>query len=104
MTLAQYFLKIKNLKKTLRFIFIPETIGSISFLSKNLEKLKKNVIAGYNLSYVGDERMHSCMFSKYSNSISDKALRSAYKSLNINYKKYSFLKRGSDERQFNSPV
>ena len=102
-TLAQYFLKIKNLKKTLRFIFIPETIGSISFLSKNLEKLKKNVIGGYNLSCIGDERMHSCMFSKYSNSISDKALRSAYESLNINYKKYSFLKRGSDERQFNSP-
>ena len=85
MTLAQYFLKIKNLKKTLRFIFIPETIGSISYLSKNLKKLKKNVIAGYNLSCIGDERMHSCMFSKYSNSISDKALRSAYKSLNINY-------------------
>lgn len=103
MTLAQYFLKIKNLKKTLRFIFIPETIGSISYLSKNLKKLKKDVIAGYNLSCIGDERMHSCMFSKYSNSISDKALRSAYKSLNINYKRHSFLKRGSDERQFNSP-
>ena len=103
MTLAQYFLKIKNLKKTLRFIFIPETIGSISYLSKNLKKLKKDVIAGYNLSCIGDERMHSCMFSKYSNSISDKALKSAYKSLNINYKRYSFLKRGSDERQFNSP-
>lgn len=103
MTLAQYFLKKKNLKKTLRFIFIPETIGSISYLSKNLEKLKKNVIGGYNLSCIGDERMHSCMFSKYSNSVSDKALRSAYKSLNISYKNHSFLKRGSDERQFNSP-
>lgn len=103
MTLAQYFMKTKKLKKTLRFIFIPETIGSISYLSKNLEKLKKNVIGGYNLSCIGDERMHSCMFSKYSNSISDKALRSAYKSLNIQYKKHSFLKRGSDERQFNSP-
>ena len=103
MTLAQYFLKTKKLKKTLRFIFIPETIGSISYLSKNLEKLKKNVIGGYNLSCIGDERMHSCMFSKYSNSISDKALRTAYKSLNIKYKKHSFLKRGSDERQFNSP-
>lgn len=103
MTLAQYFMKAKKLKKTLRFIFIPETIGSISYLSKNIEKLKKNVIGGYNLSCIGDERMHSCMFSKYSNSISDKALRSAYKSLKIRYKKHSFLKRGSDERQFNSP-
>ena len=41
MTLAQTFLKIKNLKKNSRFIFIPETIGSISYLSKNLKKLKK---------------------------------------------------------------
>ena len=103
MTLAEYFSKIKNLKKTLRFIFIPETIGSISYLSKNLNKLKKNVIGGYNLSCIGDERAHSCMFTKYSNTISDKNLRHAYKSLKIKYKKYSFLKRGSDERQFNSP-
>jgi len=27
----------------------------------------------------------------------------AYKKLNIKYKEYNFLKRGSDERQFNSP-
>ena len=35
---------------------------------------------------------------------SDFALLEAYKKLKINnYKKYSFLKRGSDERQYNSP-
>ena len=98
------FFKKKNLKKTLRFIFIPETIGSISYLSKNLKYLKENVIGGYNLSCIGDERQHSCMFSKYQNSPSDEALIEAYKLLKIkNYKVYSFLKRGSDERQYNSP-
>ncbi|MDC3068347.1 DUF4910 domain-containing protein [Candidatus Pelagibacter sp.] len=103
MGLINYF-KNKKLNKTLRFIFIPETIGSISYLSKNIKYLKENVIGGYNLSCIGDDRQHSCMFSKYQNSPSDEAIIDAYKSLRIkNYKIYSFLKRGSDERQYNSP-
>ena len=103
MGLINYF-KNKKLNKTLRFIFIPETIGSISYLSKNIKYLKENVIGGYNLSCIGDERQHSCMFSKYQNSPSDEAVIDAYKLLNINnFKVYPFLKRGSDERQYNSP-
>jgi aminopeptidase-like protein len=103
MGLIDYF-KTKKLSKTLRFIFIPETIGSIAYLSKNLDYLKNNVIGGYNLSCIGDDRQHSCMFSKYHNSPSDIAMIEAYKKLKIdNYKVYSFLKRGSDERQYNSP-
>mgnify|MGYP001235990849 CR=1 FL=1 len=103
MGLINYFQK-KKLNKTIRFIFIPETIGSISYLNKNIVYLKKNVIGGYNLSCIGDERQHSCMFSKYQDSPSDEAVIEAYKSLKIkNYKVYSFLERGSDERQYNSP-
>ena len=103
MSLIEYFKKEK-LSKTLRFIFIPVTIGSISYLSKNLNHLKTNVIGGYNLSCIGDDKQHSCMFSKYQNSPSDVAIIEAYKKLKIkNYKIYSFLKRGSDERQYNSP-
>ena len=104
MGLINYFQKKKNLKKTLRFLFIPETIGSISYLSQNLKKLKKNLIGGFNLSCIGDERAHSCMFTKYNDSPSDEALLQAYKNLKIKkFKIYSFLKRGSDERQYNSP-
>ena len=103
MGLIDYFSK-KKLNKTLRFIFIPETICSISYISMNLNYLKDNVIGGYNLSCIGDDRQHSCMFSKYQNSPSDEAIIEAYKRLKIkNYKVYSFLKRGSDERQYNSP-
>ena len=103
MSLINFF-KNKRLNKTLRFIFIPETIGSISYLSKNLRYLKKNIIGGYNLSCIGDDRQHSCMFSKKENAPSDEAMIEAYKKLNIKkYKIYSFLKRGSDERQYNSP-
>jgi len=103
MGLIDYFSKQK-LNKTLRFIFIPETIGSISYLNLNLNYLKENIIGGYNLSCIGDEGQHSCMFSKYNNSPSDEAIIEAYRKNKINnYKIYSFLKRGSDERQYNSP-
>ena len=103
MSLINYFLKKKNLKKTIRFLFIPETIGSITYLSKNLNYLKKNVVGGFNLSCIGDDRAYSCMTTKYGNTLSDKAIISAYKKLKIKFKKFSFLDRGSDERQYNSP-
>ena len=87
----------------MRFLFIPETIGSIAYISRNFNNLKANVIGGFNLSCIGDEREHSCMLSKYNKSPSDLSLLEAYKKLKIKYKKYNFLKRGSDERQYNSP-
>ena len=88
---------------TLRFVFLPETIGSITYLHHNLNTLKKNTIAGFNLTCIGDEKNFQFMETKYGNSISDKALKEAYKVLKINPKMISFLENGSDERQYNSP-
>ena len=102
MALIDYFKK-KKLDKTLKFLFIPETIGSITYINKNLKTLKSNVIGGYNLSCIGDEKNHSCMLTKYGNTASDYSLLEAYKKLKIKFRKHSFLKRGSDERQYNSP-
>ena len=103
MSLLNYF-KNKKLNRTLRFVFIPETIGAISYINKNFKALKEKIIGGYNLSCIGDERSHSCMLSKYANSPSDESLISSYKKLKIKkFKTYSFLERGSNERQFNSP-
>jgi aminopeptidase-like protein len=100
--IANYFSKRKN-NFSIRIIFIPETIGSITYLSKNLNRLKKNVIFGLNLSCVGDEREYSYLPTKYGNTLADRAVIKNYKDLKINFKKYSFLERGSDERQYNSP-
>ena len=103
MSLIKYFKKYKKLEKTIRFIFIPETIGSIAYINKNLEKLKKYVIGGYHLTCIGDNRSHGCKLSKYGNSLVDKSLLEAYKLLKIKFKRYSYLNPGSDERQFSSP-
>lgn len=100
--LINHFLKRKN-KKSLRFIFIPETIGAIAYLNKNLHSLKKNIIGGYVLSCIGDEKNFSFIETKYGKTISDIAAVTAFKLLKLKFKKFKFLSRGSDERQFNSP-
>ena len=82
MCLIDYFKK-KKIDKTLRFIFIPETIGSINYIHKNFKKLKQNVIGGFNLSCIGDERQHSCMLTKKENAPSDDAVIQAYKKLGL---------------------
>lgn len=99
---SKYFLKLKSYY-SLRFIFVPETIGAISYINKNLDKMKKNIIGGYVLTCIGDNRNYSYLSSKYNNSISDIVAYETFKKLKIKFKKYSFLKRGSDERQYNSP-
>ncbi len=92
----------KSPKYSYRFALTPETIGSIAFIKKFEKKLKKNVICGFNLSCVGDERGYSFVQTPYNNTITDSALRASLIGKN-NAKEYSFLERGSDERQYCSP-
>jgi len=100
--LIKNYIKNKN-EKTLKFIFIPETIGSIAYIKKNINYLKKRIIGGYVLTCIGDERNYSLITTKYNNTNSDFAAIESFKKNKCRYKSYSFLKRGSDERQFNSP-
>ena len=101
--LGKKFSEEKN-SFSLRFIFVPETIGAISYIKKNLKSLKKNVFAGYSITRIGDERTYSFLSTKFENTISDKAAFKAFKDLNLNFKRYNFFEhKGSDERQFNSP-
>ena len=102
--LAKHILAKKNLKYSYRFIFIPETIGSIAYIKKNFSEMKKKIIAGYNITCVGDEGKFSLLFSKDENKISDRFAKKIFKSKRIKKKKYSWLERGSDERQYCSPL
>tara|TARA_A100001011_G_C14268003_1_gene825632 strand:- start:650 stop:1939 length:1290 start_codon:yes stop_codon:yes gene_type:complete len=101
--LAQYLRNKKNLYYSYRIIFIPETIGSIAYIHKNIKILKKNVVAGYVVTCVGDNKEFSYLETQEKNTLSNKIAQTAFKLKNIKFKKYSFLQRGSDERQFNSP-
>ena len=101
--IANWFANKKNNRFSYRFVFVPETIGSIAYLSKHYVNLKKKVIAGFNVSCIGDERSYSYLPSRNGNTISDKAAKHVLKWIDPNYKTYSWLDRGSDERQYCSP-
>lgn len=101
--LAKWLKSLPIRRYTYRIIFIPETIGSITYLSQNLEHLKKRVIAGFNISCVGDNRTFSYVASRYGNTLADKVAKNVLRFYYHEYKEYSFLKRGSDERQYNAP-
>lgn len=88
---------------TYRFILIPETIGSIMYLSKNLKHLKKYVFGGFNLTCLGDDRNWSLMPSRKGNNISDIIAQYVLDNYVSKYQKYSWLDRGSDERQYCAP-
>ncbi|MBT5400057.1 DUF4910 domain-containing protein, partial [bacterium] len=88
---------------TYRIIFIPETIGSITYLSKNQQKLKENVSAGFNITCVGDDNAYSFLPSRNGSTLSDIVAKHVLKHHAKDFKEYSFLDRGSDERQYCSP-
>lgn len=100
--LAKYLLEKSNYY-TYRFVFVPETIGAISFIYNNFDNLKKNVIGGYVITHVGDEGQFTYLQTRKTNQFIDKITLFLFKSLNINYKLRSFKDCGSDERQYNFP-
>lgn len=97
------WLKTIDRNLTYRIVIVPETIGSIAYLSRNLDAMRKNTIAGFVLTCVGDDRTYSYLESRNGNTLSDRVLTNVLKDVYPEYKTYSYLDRGSDERQYNAP-
>ena len=100
--LARYIQNLPKRRYTYRFVLNPETIGSITYLSKNYKHLQEKLEAGIVLSCVGDDRAYSMVHSRYGDTMADKSLMNILRGRE-NFKEYSFLHRGSDERQYNAP-
>jgi len=92
--LSIYLSKWLSLRKkrnnyTYRFLYIPETIGSINFLSSKINKIKENVKGVINLTCVGDNRATCVLPSKYGNTFLDKLVLKYLKKKKIKFKKYN---------------
>ena len=63
---------LKPSKYTIKLLLIPETIGAIAYIKKNLNFLKQNLVAGINISCVGDKGKFSLISSLSESTYADK--------------------------------
>lgn len=101
--LSNWIKSLRNRKFTYRIVLIPETIGSIIYLSKHLEEMREKVLAGFNVTCIGDDRCYSYLPSRQGNTLSDRVALHVLKHTDSDFKHYSWLDRGSDERQYCAP-
>lgn len=101
--LARWIKSLPKRKYTYRLVFIPETIGSLVYLSKNIDHLQQHVHAGFNISCVGDNRTYSYLPSRNGNTLADKVAQHVLQHTDPEYIRYTWLDRGSDERQYCAP-
>jgi len=99
--LAKYLLSKKR-KWSYRILFIPETIGAISYLSIN-KKIMSKIDCGLNISTVGGPGKFGYKETFEKNHYLNKLIDSVFNEKKVKYKKYSFDINGSDERQYSSP-
>ena len=100
--LAKELLKMKNeLEHSYRIIFVPETIGAITYLANNEDNMKK-IKAGLVITTCGGPGSFGYKQSWNENHWINKMVEDVFKENNINFIKYPFDVHGSDERQYSS--
>ncbi|MFP8965859.1 DUF4910 domain-containing protein [Pokkaliibacter sp. CJK22405] len=88
---------------TYRLMLVPETIGAIVYLAEHLEVMKARTFAGFNLTCMGDERGYSFLPSRKGNTEADRIALHVLRHMDKDFKRYSYLERGSNERQLCAP-
>ncbi len=102
--LGQWLLQNRSrLRHSYRLVYTPETIGAICYIQRNLDTLKQRVRAGFQVTTVGDDRSYSLITSPYGDTLSDDIAIRVLEAQTPSFKHYSFLHRGSDERQYCAP-
>jgi aminopeptidase-like protein len=100
--LAKYLEQIKT-KFSFRFLFIPETIGAITWLSKNEKKIH-NIKYGLVATCLGDSGSLTYKKTRNGNNEIDIVAKYVLDHSGENYSIVDFFPSGSDERQFCSPA
>lgn len=94
----------KERKFTYRFVVVPETIGSLSYLSRYGEQLQNKLVAGLVLTCLGGPENHlSYKKTRREDTLLDSVFSHIDRYLNEDFRFRDFDAEGSDERQYCSP-
>lgn len=85
-----------------RFLFAPETIGAITWLSSNAERVER-ICAGLVATCVGDPGTMTYKRSRRGDALVDRAAEQALADAGEPFEVRDFWPTGSDERQYCSP-
>lgn len=99
--LAQQLSRLE-LRYTYRFLFIPVTIGSITWLSKN-EETTKRIRHGLVVVCVGDPGPYTYKRSRHGYADIDRAVINVLTTMELPHNIIDFYPYGYDERQYCSP-
>lgn len=93
----------QDLKYSYRFLFAPETIGSLYHLSQYGNYWKEKLTAGFVINCVGTDADFTYKKSRNGKTLVDKASELVLSQGERNFQLLDFFPRGSDERQYCSP-
>lgn len=91
-----------RLKYSYRFLYVPETIGSICYLSRHGEELRARVDAGYVVTCVGHGPSYTYKKSRKGDTLADKAALHVLRQSGRPFRVTDWSPVGSDERQYGS--
>lgn len=94
---------LPNRRYTYRFVLVPETIGTITYLNNNKQDILNNVKAGFVLTCCGTDKPFVYKRSRHETSQTDLIAEHVLKHSNKIYSIIDFDPIGSDERQYCSP-
>ena len=100
--IARWLMSLPKRQYTYRFVFAPETIGALLYAAQNLEQLRSHVVAGINLTCIGDDGDYSYLASRLGNTPIDRIGKRVVAQTDRPVF-YTFLDRGSDERHYCAP-
>ncbi len=101
--LARYIADMPKRRYSYRLVLAPETIGALTYIDRNLPHMKEHVKAAFNLTCVGDDRTYSIVHSRYADTYADRVLTNVLSHHGKGFDEYPYIKRGSDERQYQAP-
>jgi aminopeptidase-like protein len=101
--IGEWIAALPRRRLSYRLLFVPEMIGSAAWLERNLARAKEQVIAGFNISCVGDEREWGYLPSRAGDTLADRTVRHVLRHLAPGFRSWRWTDRGSDESHYCAP-